>query len=291
MNFKILKKLGIILVMFFSLGNLISQSNQDCTNSFRICDLETYHFSYMAGFGSQKDDILDLRCSDELQETNSYWLNWKVEKEGVLTFVINPHNESDDFDFVLFKSLDSTCVSLEEVRCMASGKNYGSQEDKSDPCLGRTGLSIQSLDDFEKSGCKFNDDNYLKFLNVQEGEIYYLFVNNFNSSTGFSISFDGDCNLYQDSGCKSIDSGILNLINIYPNPAQEYINVEFISESHGKINLSLHDILGRSLKDFNAKVSKGFNSKRIDIDDFPRGTYILRLSQGNKFSNKTFIKN
>jgi hypothetical protein len=55
---------------------------------------------------------------------HSTWIRFKSNSAGTLTFVISPITPTDDIDFVLFKSTKGNCTSLQEVRCMASGRSY-----------------------------------------------------------------------------------------------------------------------------------------------------------------------
>ena len=70
--------------------------------------------------------------------------------------------------------------------------------------------------------------------------------------------------------------------SVYPNPSNQQINIE--SEQIFD-NIKIFDAAARELKNFT------FNNKTINIENLPKGFYIIRfLRQENVFS-KTFIKN
>tara|TARA_B100000530_G_C15890701_1_gene461306 strand:- start:435 stop:1274 length:840 start_codon:yes stop_codon:yes gene_type:complete len=70
--------------------------------------------------------------------------------------------------------------------------------------------------------------------------------------------------------------------SVYPNPSNQQINIE--SEQIFD-NIKIFDATARELKNFT------FNNKTINIENLPKGFYIIRfLRQENVFS-KTFIKN
>ena len=70
--------------------------------------------------------------------------------------------------------------------------------------------------------------------------------------------------------------------SVYPNPSNQQINIE--SEQIFD-NIKIFDANARELKNFT------FNNKTINIENLPKGFYIIRfLRQENVFS-KTFIKN
>ena len=70
--------------------------------------------------------------------------------------------------------------------------------------------------------------------------------------------------------------------SVYPNPCNQQINI--VSEQIFD-NIKIFDATARELKNFT------FNNKTINIENLPKGFYIIRfLRQENVFS-KTFIKN
>ncbi len=288
---KLPKPLVMALLLIFSFS-MQAQSYQDCISTFPVCEMKTYHIGEMRGKGQVADLLKDLRCSSQMQETNSFWFSWDVIEEGTMTFVINPIDQKDDIDFVLFKRKKGSCAQLEEVRCMASGRTHGADELQSNsPCEGNTGLSIQSRDDFERAGCKYNDDNYLKFLKASEGEEYVLMVNNFNSANGFSITFEGDCDLEMVSNCSRFDINEPVLITeLYPNPTNQQINIEFMSDSDETATLHIYSVSGELIKESEMNVNRGINTSSIQVEDLDSGSYVIKLTQGAFTTNKQFIK-
>jgi 5-hydroxyisourate hydrolase-like protein (transthyretin family) len=148
-----------------------SKNHQDCSTSFDICALKTYHFADISGYGTTKEKSTNEQCfTSGFEETNAHWISWDVEKGGTITFVINPNNEKDDVDFILYKKDNNGCTSMREVRCMATGNNIGENPDGQRNCQGPTGLTINAIDEFESSGCKLSSDNFLKMIKVEQGE-------------------------------------------------------------------------------------------------------------------------
>lgn len=83
----------------------------------------------------------------------------------------------------------------------------------------------------------------------------------------------------------------VNLVNIYPNPANGgNINVVFTSESQN-INAELYDCQGKLLQKIIPSPSEISNSIiQINISDLPQGIYIVTISDGKTFSSQRFIK-
>ncbi len=269
---------------------LFSQHYQDCTEAFPVCNKQTYHFKSMDGVGKQQDNLGRLKCSNELHETNSLWMTFEVEKSGILTFFIDPAHSGDDIDFVLFKA-NTNCAQLEEVRCMAAGVNLGQPMARSSACNGQTGLSYQSIDDFEHSGCKYESDNFLKFLSAIKGEKYFLFINNYNSKEGFSITYDGEVEFKTLGDCELFNvEQPIEIASIEPNPASKIITVNFMALKEKAMTTEIFAINGRRLYKSEINTEKGMNKQNIDIENYVPGTYLIRLTQDKYSTIRQFIK-
>ena len=67
---------------------------------------------------------------------------------------------------------------------------------------------------------------------------------------------------------------------IFPNPANDLINLTTQLE-HFKVEI--FDLLGK-------KLFESYNLKIIDITNYDKGTYLLKVSSGYNFNSKLFIK-
>ena len=74
-------------------------------------------------------------------------------------------------------------------------------------------------------------------------------------------------------------------VSIYPNPAQDFINVEFSSTQNR--TLQLLDFHGRTM--WNTETE--FSHLNIDVSDLPIGMYHLRIVSGGEIINKRIVKN
>ncbi|MDC3104804.1 T9SS type A sorting domain-containing protein [bacterium] len=70
--------------------------------------------------------------------------------------------------------------------------------------------------------------------------------------------------------------------SVYPNPSNQQINIE--SEQNFD-NIKIFDATARELKNFT------FNNKTINIENLPKGFYIIRFLRQENVVSKTFIKN
>jgi thiol-disulfide isomerase/thioredoxin len=76
--------------------------------------------------------------------------------------------------------------------------------------------------------------------------------------------------------------------NIYPNPASNFVNIEFennSSESTAKVQVI--NILGEIVLDTPLNINSNFNSIRLPIFNLNNGTYQINLTVGSNFHTKT----
>jgi hypothetical protein len=86
-------------------------------------------------------------------------------------------------------------------------------------------------------------------------------------------------------------SSSVNLVSIFPNPANDQINIIFNTSETGNTYISVFDVQGKLLKTASPAVSNAGNTIiTLDIYDLPSGMYIIRITNGNTFSAGRFIK-
>ena len=247
----------------------------DCIDAMQICELKSYHFSHVEGSG----DFDNLIFSDSgFKETNSFWFALDPVVAGELAFTIIPDEEFDDLDFVLFES-NSDCSGKNPIRVMASGENF--LNDYSE-CLGQTGLDEISIDVLENYGCNNSDDNFLSPKHLDLNKKYYLLVNNFSSTDGFSIVFDNDSKLELKGNCKNASEDLS--LTVFPNPCASYFDFTIGNGSvQGKIEII--DQIGNFISE--QKVEDRIT--RVKTTAFPPGKYFVRYTNGIVIKIKSII--
>ncbi|MBI5324812.1 MAG: T9SS type A sorting domain-containing protein [Ignavibacteriae bacterium] len=72
--------------------------------------------------------------------------------------------------------------------------------------------------------------------------------------------------------------GEFNITNIYPNPADSKVNIEFNVSNDGKVNVELLDVLGNRLNGVNKDCDSGLNQITINTNELPSGNYIIKIN-------------
>jgi len=119
------------------------------------------------GYGIQQD----IRIDKDMKEENSAWYKFTIGFDTVLTFDLVPNNPIYDYDFVLFKCPDASC--LEKIRAkkvLPDRWCFSVNYDK----YGSTGLSEYADATHVGAG---DGVGYVAGLPVKAGETIYLMVN------------------------------------------------------------------------------------------------------------------
>jgi gliding motility-associated-like protein len=168
--------------------------SSDCPTGTILCDKSSFYVESVTGPGEDAREMNDAPClffPGQNVETNSSWFQWTVAQTGTLVFTLSPANPIDDLDFVLYELPMGlgNCAQKRILRCMAAG---AAPSEYPTPCHGPTGLNFEELDISEPPGCNQGQNNFLRFVILQEGRSYALAINNFTAAgNGFTIEFGG----------------------------------------------------------------------------------------------------
>ncbi len=137
-------------------------------------------------------------------------------------------------------------------------------------------------------------------LQVTDGDIFIEDINSgiiMKSPDGncWRISIDNNGNFVSTSITCPCNSGNVpeqknnQEINIYPNPAQNIVNIEIISQKTKYFNIEIYTIQGKLIFMKQYKTSP----LSIDISDLSNGIYMLKIKDenGNVIKNDKIVKN
>ena len=176
------------LLLFFLL--CISQtfySQADCATALSVCGNSNITYS-PSGYGNIKELVNSGSCIDFTGEHNSIWYKITIATGGTLTFDLIPNNPDADYDWAIFGP-NVNCGSLgAPIRCNAA------------TVIGpgpATGLNMTSTLTSAAGGSL---TPYCRYLDVLPGQTYYLFIDNWVSSTSsttapFSLTWGGTATL------------------------------------------------------------------------------------------------
>ena len=92
------------------------------------------------------------------------------------------------------------------------------------------------------------------------------------------------------------------LIGVYPNPAKDVLNVEFVTGDDGSNTAAVGTCRGMSMQMFTMQgilvftqnvsdVKPGLNKITLDLQDLPNGAYMLKVNCGGNIETRKVIVN
>jgi hypothetical protein len=101
----------------------------------------------------------------------------------------------------------------------------------------------------------------------------------------YSAYYNPAAGLIEQDGAESLSN-----INVYPNPAYEYVNLEFISTNNDNIEISLHNTEGKLVAIlFRDKLQPGDHYLKLNLVNVAPGLYYLNLKASGTSSAKKII--
>jgi hypothetical protein len=101
------------------------------------------------------------------------------------------------------------------------------------------------------------------------------------------IDIDGT---FTKSKIITINPGIITGKVVAPNPAQDYIDIQFSSRTSGTSQVKIFDISGLEVSSSPIEISEGRNVHRVQIKKLKNGNYFMKISHGGELSKLRFTK-
>lgn len=163
-------------------GAIFSQNQlNDCSGAIEICG-DGAISSNAHGVGNQEISALNS-CSSE--EHNSLWLRIEITKSGTLGFNLVPTSRdiNIDYDFFIFGP-NASCDDLGfAIRCSTTNPNAAGSMNN------HTGMNDTETDTSEGPGP--NGNNYVRSLDVEIGDIYYIVIDRPIGNSAFDLEWTG----------------------------------------------------------------------------------------------------
>lgn len=132
-----------------------------------------------------------------------------------------------------------------------------------------------------------NDEGFLlggtitisqEYFEVDQDFLVYKICDNSNS----------DCNVIDSINDDFSEQSISN-IQLLPNPADDFITIQFYARQAEKVNLLFYDNNGRLLTKQEMMTKVGMNDKTLNINHYPSGTYFIKIMGKNDLYAKVIV--
>jgi hypothetical protein len=80
-----------------------------------------------------------------------------------------------------------------------------------------------------------------------------------------------------------------SIIRLYPNPAQDFVTVEFNSVTGGNAITNVYNLAGQKVLASETSAAQGFNSMNISTANFSNGIYIVEIENNGELKRQKFV--
>jgi len=84
-------------------------------------------------------------------------------------------------------------------------------------------------------------------------------------------------------------SRVKDSFELYPNPTNGLVNVNYAANAEGVVNVRVFDMVGKAAADFTVSVNKGQNFLNFDLSSLDRGVYLVEILSGNTSSTAKVV--
>jgi hypothetical protein len=105
------------------------------------------------------------------------------------------------------------------------------------------------------------------------------------------VDFDGKFE-YHGPVVVNLETTIESLsVEIYPNPFNNSINLEFNEANAGTAQVVFTDLQGRVVKSMNLEINKGYGNYQVnELDNLKDGIYLMQVSLNGVVKTKKVVK-
>lgn len=178
-----MNKTFLLLTILFTYLNVHAQDPSDCQNSIISCG--NNNLSLDVNGGGNVQELNGTNNCSVGTENNSLWIKVTVATAGTLGFTLTPASTSiiEDYDFFIFGP-NVTCGNLGfAIRCSTTNPSAASQGNN------LTGMNGTETDIAEGPGA--NGNSFIRWLDVNVGESYYLVLDRPAGNSAFSLVWNG----------------------------------------------------------------------------------------------------
>ena len=240
---------------------------------------------------------------------------WKLATDNDFTPVVTMTGNT--LTFTLAGLNPNTCVNYRAYATTANGTVYGETmtfctlpDDTPEPCDVPTGLYVETTETGEQTNMiRWDDNNDVSQWNVQYKTANTDWVTESATTNSFqipdllyniqySIRVQAVCDDNNTSDWTNtvdlmilcgIEDYLLNSINLYPNPANDIINVQCTMENVEVKALEVFDVYGKLINTVETVCTPSLQTQ-INVSGLANGMYFVRVTTEQGVVTKSFVK-
>jgi alkaline phosphatase D len=79
-------------------------------------------------------------------------------------------------------------------------------------------------------------------------------------------------------------------LSVYPNPSMDYVTIQFNNNTYGNVKISVCDVTGKSIYEFNDVMEQGITKHYINSASFSKGIYFIKIETVDNSETIKFVK-
>jgi hypothetical protein len=243
-------------------------------NLFSILDGPTYNYGTIGGFGNSNRSIRFRFFSIASGSMALTMQKVNLTTLSTLTFATN-YRQYDA------SSNDALQVEV-SVDCGATWTSVFS-ESGSTLAHGSASSTASYTPDGSSAGWYSNSVDLSTYDNTNDVIVRFTGTSNYGNNL-----FLDDINIFNDAVSVAELDFEENNVQIYPNPVNNRMTVNFTSNS-SNANIVIINVQGQTVKEITNNTVKGENSVEINTTDLPTGIYTLSIFSGIEVTTKRFV--
>lgn len=217
-----------------------------------------------------------LRDNTSTSTTTTDNLNLSAYDELTVSFIFYPRSMENNEDFWLQVSTNGGS-SYTTVASYAAGTSFNNNS--------------FYQDDVVIAG-PFSSNTRLRFRCDASGNSDYIYLDDVVVTGCLNGAREGE--LISEEHISSeqpitTPAELFEMVNLYPNPADQAINVSFSLSQSAEFNMIVTDVQGRFVLDQKYTRDAGYQIVKLNTSDFESGTYLLHLVSKDGKSTKRFV--
>ena len=169
-----------------------AQPGQDFSSASLLCSTASFPVINITGAGANNREAAGTCMASSTGESNTAWYKWTAANNGTLVFTITPTN-FDDIDWALYdlgpEGNTQVPSGQNVIRC-AAGHGIDNSSCPNELLYTKTGLDFNAQDLTETGGCGQRQNGVVKFVDMKQGHVYALIIDNFTKGyNGFTLAF------------------------------------------------------------------------------------------------------
>ncbi len=244
-----------------------------------VCASESSAFTLSATFTTTGG----ASCTDAYESNNTSGTAKVIAQNTDITALISNSADNDYFKFTTVKPNTNVRVTLTNLPADYDVKLYNSN--LATLATGQnSGTTSESIKRNTKSAATYYVRVYGYNGAFNATQCYTLRVS--TSSTAFKTTGAGEP---EETTDKEILVEQVAALNLYPNPAQDNLNVEFISDFTGSAQVNVFNLMGQKVLSAEKEVTEGMNTLNLNTTVLSKGNYIFEILNNGGATRQRFV--